>query len=69
MAETPTPADESGVLTSSSFVGRQREMGELIYALDDAISGHGPLGMLAGEPGIGKNRTAQELASAAESRI
>ncbi len=68
VAETPTPADESGVLTSSSFVGRQREMGELISALDDAISGHGRLVMLAGEPGIGKTRTAQELASYAETR-
>ncbi len=63
VAEAPT-----GVLTSSSFVGRQREMGELISALDDAISGHGRLVMLAGEPGIGKTRTVQELASAAESR-
>ena len=63
VAEAPT-----GVLISSSFVGRQREMGELISTLDDAISGHGRLVMLAGEPGIGKTRTVQELASAAESR-
>ncbi len=48
------------------FVGRQRELGELKAALDDAMAGHGRLVMLAGEPGIGKTRTAQELASHAE---
>ena len=51
-----------------SFVGRQREMGELKLALDDATAGHGRLAMLVGEPGIGKTRTAQELASYAETR-
>ena len=51
---------------NGGFVGREREMGELNAALDDAISGHGRLVMLAGEPGIGKTRTAQELASHAE---
>ena len=44
------------MLTSGSFVGRQREMGELTAALEDAMSGHGRLVMLAGEPGIGKSR-------------
>ena len=41
-------------------------MAELRGALDDALSGQGRLVMLAGEPGIGKTRTAQELASYAE---
>ncbi len=50
----------------SVFVGRQREMETLAAALKDAISGQGRLVMLAGEPGIGKTRTAQELASLAE---
>ncbi len=49
-----------------TFVGRQREMGELKAALDDALSGQGRLVMLVGEPGIGKTRTAQELTSYAE---
>ena len=48
-------------------MGRQREIGELKAALSDAISGRGRLVMLVGEPGIGKTRTAQELASHAES--
>ncbi len=47
-------------------MGRQREMGELKAALDDALSGQGRVVMLVGEPGIGKTRTAQELTSYAE---
>jgi len=45
------------------FVGRQREMAELKDALDDAMAGRGRSVMLAGEPGIGKTRTAQEPGS------
>src|SRR5918997_4949296 len=51
---------------SGAFVGRQREMDELKAALEEALSGHGQLLMLVGEPGIGKTRTAQELAAYAE---
>ena len=43
-------------------------MAELTSALDDALAGEGRLVMLAGEPGIGKARTAQELASYAEEK-
>ena len=50
----------------SVFVGRQRELAELTAALYDALSGEGRLFMLVGEPGIGKTRTTQELASYAE---
>jgi hypothetical protein len=46
-----------------AFVGRQREMAELVRALEDAISGRGRLVTLVGEPGIGKTRTAQELST------
>src|ERR671919_3207147 len=55
-------------LVGNAFVGRQREMDELKSALEDTISGCGRLVMLVGEPGIGKTRTAQELASYAEAR-
>ena len=54
--------------SNSTFVGREREMAELKVALDEAISGRGRLVMLAGEPGIGKTRTVQELADIAEER-
>ena len=48
------------------FVGREREMGELRAALEDSLAGHRRLVMLVGEPGIGKTRTAKELASQAQ---
>jgi hypothetical protein len=50
-------------LAGGVFVGRQREMGELKAALEEALSGRGRLVTLVGEPGIGKTRTAQELAT------
>jgi AAA ATPase domain len=55
-------------LTGGEFVGRQQEMGKLKGVLEDALSGRGQLLMLVGEPGIGKTRTAQELAAHAETR-
>ena len=55
-------------LSANPFVGRQQEIRELTVALDDAHSGSGRLVMLVGEPGIGKTRTAQELADIAEQR-
>ncbi len=61
------PSDrEAQVLDSLAggvFVGRQSEMGELKAALEDALSGRGRLVTLVGEPGIGKTRIAQELAT------
>jgi eukaryotic-like serine/threonine-protein kinase len=64
---SPTPAEgDANVLDSLAggvFVGRQREMGELKAALEDVLSGRGRMVMLVGEPGIGKTRTAQELAT------
>ena len=56
-------ASSHDLATSSDFVGREREMGELVSAFDDALAGKGRLVMLVGEPGIGKTRTAEELAS------
>jgi DNA-binding CsgD family transcriptional regulator/tetratricopeptide (TPR) repeat protein len=50
------------------FVGREREMGELTVALDDALAGKGRIVMLVGEPGIGKTRTSQEFSAIAEQR-
>jgi DNA-binding SARP family transcriptional activator len=59
----------SGRRPSSVFVGRERELEALLRALEDALAGHGRLLVIGGEPGIGKSRLAEELASAAtESR-
>lgn len=63
MVDSPPNRD-----TGRIFVGRELEMAELTSALDDALAGEGRLVMLAGEPGIGKTRTAQELASYAEEK-
>ncbi len=66
------PGDSSGydvpLVSSTGYVGRQRELADLNGALDEALSGHGRLVMLVGEPGIGKTRLDQELASVAEDR-
>jgi ATP/maltotriose-dependent transcriptional regulator MalT len=43
-------------------------MDELRAALKESIAGHGRMAMLVGEPGIGKTRTAEELASHAETQ-
>ncbi len=71
MAEaSPEPERSSLPHTQSRaiFVGRQREMAELTSALEETLSGQGRLVMLVGEPGIGKTRTTQELASYADNR-
>ncbi|MDP9236728.1 MAG: AAA family ATPase, partial [Chloroflexota bacterium] len=50
------------------FVGRREEMEQLKDALDGAISGKAALVFVAGEPGIGKTRLAEEFAVYAELR-
>ena len=60
-AAPPAPAP-------SSFVGREPEIAELVAGLDDAFAGRGQLFLLAGEPGIGKSRLAEELAVQARMR-
>ncbi|MFQ6028719.1 MAG: AAA family ATPase, partial [Dehalococcoidia bacterium] len=62
LGQTPTLERQA----SRSFLGRQREMRDLQVALEDTLSGQGRLAMLVGEPGIGKTRTAQELAAYAQ---
>jgi tetratricopeptide (TPR) repeat protein len=50
------------------FVGRERELADLSAGLNQAASGRGSLFLLAGEPGIGKSRLADELATTARER-
>ena len=54
--------------TRTVFVGRGAELRELLDQLDDTASGLGRLVLLGGEPGIGKSRLADELASRARER-
>jgi tetratricopeptide (TPR) repeat protein len=55
-------------LATGVFVGRDAELERLRAAFDEAFAGRGSLVMLVGEPGIGKTRTAQELATYAQLR-
>jgi DNA-binding CsgD family transcriptional regulator/tetratricopeptide (TPR) repeat protein len=64
--QTAPPSGE--VAGSAGFVGRQKELTDLKADLTAALAGKGRLILLAGEPGIGKTRTAQELAAYAETR-
>lgn len=48
------------------LVGRARESELLATLLDQAVSGRGRVVLIAGEPGIGKTRLAQEIAMRAE---
>ncbi len=66
----PDPADAHSLdsLAGGVFVGRRQELGELKAALEGALSGDGRMMTLVGEPGIGKSRTALELATYARLR-
>src|SRR5262245_12260195 len=48
--------------------GRRAECAELRSFLDDALAGRSRLALLAGEPGIGKTRLADELSTEAAAR-
>jgi tetratricopeptide (TPR) repeat protein len=51
-----------------AFVGRDREVAELVAGLEDAVGGRGRLFLIAGEPGIGKTWLAEHLAGRAVRR-
>ena len=50
------------------FVGHREPMSRLRQALESAVVGRGRMVLLVGEPGIGKTRTAEELAAEARRR-
>jgi predicted ATPase len=55
-------------LAGGVFVGRERELEDLRDGLEETLGGRGRLLLLVGEPGIGKTRTAEELATYARVR-
>jgi len=44
-----------------TFVGRDRELAQLAAGVEDALGGEGRLFLIAGEPGIGKTRLAEQV--------
>jgi serine/threonine protein kinase/tetratricopeptide (TPR) repeat protein len=70
----PTPAGEPATvnpldrLAGGVFVGREDQLEQLRRGVDDALSGRGSVLLLVGEPGIGKTRTSDELATYARLR-
>jgi DNA-binding SARP family transcriptional activator/tetratricopeptide (TPR) repeat protein len=67
-ANEPATAEPRAEARRGTFVGRERELAELAGGLDDALAGRGRVFLLAGEPGIGKSRLAEELTTDARAR-
>jgi class 3 adenylate cyclase len=63
-------ADEDPLeaLATGTIVGRERELRIAAEGIGEALSGNGNLLLFAGEPGIGKTRLAEELATIAGMR-
>src|SRR5262249_5018129 len=58
----------AGGLAWGRFIGRAEEMAVLRAAIDGAFGGQAALVMVAGEPGIGKTRLAEEAGAYARQR-
>jgi hypothetical protein len=59
-APSTNPLDR---LAQGVFVGRDAELGKLRSGLDEALGGRQRVLLVVGEPGIGKTRTCEELAT------
>jgi eukaryotic-like serine/threonine-protein kinase len=67
-AEAPAPENPLESLAGGVFVGREHELEEMRALLEEALHGQGRLLLLTGDPGIGKTRTAEQLATYAQVR-
>jgi class 3 adenylate cyclase len=72
-APAEPPADKAADnplegLAGGVFVGREAELDQMRGLLEDALAGQGRLLLLSGDPGIGKTRTAEQLATYARVR-
>ena len=65
MSTEATPESADGSAERGDFVGRAEVLTRLAEALEDVSSDRGGIVLLTGEPGIGKTRTAVELARGA----
>ncbi|MFL5853421.1 MAG: BTAD domain-containing putative transcriptional regulator [Solirubrobacteraceae bacterium] len=63
-----TPAEPEPDPARNTFVGREHELSTVMGALDEALAGDGRLVLIAGEPGIGKSRLAEEVGRHARRR-
>lgn len=62
----PTPPPDGNLLAGLAggvFVGREQEVAEMRKVVEDALEGNGRLLLISGEPGIGKTRISEELAT------
>ncbi|HET8821709.1 MAG TPA: BTAD domain-containing putative transcriptional regulator [Thermoleophilaceae bacterium] len=64
----PAEGEAAAQAPGNAFVGRERELAQLVGGLGDAFAGRGRLFLLVGEPGIGKSRLADELIAHAKKR-
>jgi tetratricopeptide (TPR) repeat protein len=66
--ELTVTGPEASRPASAPFVGRPRELGRLVAALESAASGRRAVVTVCGDPGIGKSRLVEELGTCAEGR-
>ncbi len=62
------PGGAAATSAQTPFIGREAERAELRRLLQECEQGRGALVMLGGEPGVGKTRLTEELASEARER-
>jgi predicted ATPase len=59
------PDAGAALLRHTPFTGRTRELRRLTRRVEEARTGQGGVVLLAGEPGIGKTRTIEEVTETA----